>query len=72
MYRLSNDIIAIIVASIVRLKNIILFRINHFGMKPVSGGSPPMDRMDSIRAVVSWGEFVHITPRSLIVLDIVE
>lgn len=63
---------AIMVASIVRLKNTILFRISHFGMKPVSGGSPPRDKMVSVRADVSWGEAVHMVPRSLIVADAVE
>lgn len=63
---------AIRVASIVRLKNIILFRISHFGMKPVRGGRPPNDRMDSVRADVSWGVVVHIVPRSLIVEEAVE
>lgn len=63
---------AIRVASIVRLKNIILFRISHFGMKPVRGGSPPNDRIDSVRADVSWGVVVHIVPRSLIVEEAVE
>lgn len=53
MYRLSRDIMAMMVASIVRLKNTILFRMSHFGMKPVRGGSPPRDRMDSVRADVS-------------------
>lgn len=72
MYRLSRDMIAMTVASIVRLKNTILFRMSHFGMKPVRGGSPPRDRMDSVRADVSWGEAVHINPRSLIVVDVVE
>lgn len=72
MYRLSRDIMAMMVASIVRLKRTILFRISHFGMKPVSGGSPPRDRIDSVRADVSWGEAVHIIPRSLIVVDVVE
>lgn len=72
MYRLNKDIMAMMVASVVRLKNTILFRISHFGMNPVRGGSPPKDRIDSVRADVSWGEAVHITPRSLIVVDIVE
>lgn len=55
-----------------RLKNTILFKINHFGIKPVRGGSPPSDRIDSVRADVSWGEAVHIVPKSLIVVDVVE
>lgn len=63
---------AIIVASIVRLKNTILFRMSHFGMKPVRGGRPPSDRMDRVRADVSWGVVVHIVPRSLIVEEVVE
>lgn len=61
-----------VVAAIVRLNSTILFRMSHFGMKPVSGGSPPRERMDSVRADVSWGEAVHMVPRSLIVLDAVE
>lgn len=63
---------AIRVASIVRLKKIILFRINHFGIKPVSGGRPPRDKIDSVRADVSCGVVVHIVPRSLIVVEDVE
>lgn len=63
---------AIRVASIVRLKQTILFRISHFGIKPVRGGSPPRDKMVNVKADVSRGVVVHIIPRSLIVVDDVE
>lgn len=44
------------------------FRINHLGIKPVSGGSPPSAiRVISV-IVESVGEVVHIVPRSLVVL----
>lgn len=33
------------VASVVKLRAVILFRISHFGMKPVSGGRPVSDRI---------------------------
>lgn len=64
--------IAIRVASIVRLKNTILFRISHFGINPVRGGKPPRDRIDSVRADVNCGVVVHIVPKSLIVEEDVE
>lgn len=32
---------------------------SHFGMNPVSGGSPARDRSTSIRVVFSTGVFVH-------------
>lgn len=33
--------------------------INHFGMKPVSGGRPAKDRSVSIMVAFSMGVFVH-------------
>lgn len=36
-------------------------RINHFGKKPVNGGSPANDRRVSMRVVFSTGAFVHET-----------
>lgn len=33
------------VASVVKLRAVILFRISHFGMKPVRGGRPVSDRI---------------------------
>lgn len=44
---------AIRIASVVRLNIIILFRISHFGMNPVSGGRPPKERMVIVRIDVS-------------------
>lgn len=37
-------------ASVVKLKAVILFRISHFGINPVRGGSPARDRM--VRSVI--------------------
>lgn len=46
------------------------FRISHFGIKPVSGGSPP-NAIRVISVIVeSVGEIVHIIPKSLVVLVI--
>lgn len=68
-YRLRRDIIAMIVASIVMLNITILFRISHFGMNPVSGGSPPIDRIVTVRIDASCGDVIHVVPISLIVVD---
>lgn len=44
------------------------FRINHLGIKPVSGGSPPSAIRVIIVIVESAGEIVHVIPKSLVVL----
>lgn len=54
------------------LNMIILFRMSHFGMNPVNGGSPPIDRIVAINAVVISGDVVHMVPISFIVVDDVE
>lgn len=72
MYRLSSDAIAIMVASVIMSNMTILFRMSHFGMNPVSGGSPPIDRIVVISAVVISGDVVHMVPISFIVVDDVE
>jgi len=41
-------------------------------MNPVSGGSPPIDRIVVISAVVISGDVVHMVPISFIVVDDVE
>lgn len=69
MYRLSREAMAIIVASIVIFRCIILFRISHFGMNPVIGGSPPVDKMVADRSSIRAGEEVHTVPMSFIVVD---
>lgn len=48
------------------------FRISHFGMKPVSGGSPPNAIRVIIVIVESVGEIVHNVPKSLVVLVVEE
>lgn len=68
-YRLSRDAMAIIVASAVMLNITILFRISHFGMKPVRGGSPPIDRIVIVSIDASCGDVIHVVPISLIVVD---
>lgn len=68
-YRLSRDAMAIIVASVVMLNMTILFRISHFGMKPVRGGSPPIDRIVIVSIDASCGDVIHVVPMSLIVVD---
>jgi len=68
-YRLSSDVMAIIVASVVKLNIIILFRMSHFGIKPVSGGRPPIDRIVIVMIDASCGEVIHVVPMSLIVVD---
>lgn len=55
-----------------KLKEIILFKISHFGMNPVRGGRPPRERIVMLVAAVRCGEVVHKVPRSLIVVDVVE
>lgn len=63
---------AIVAASVIMSNIIILLRISHFGMNPVSGGSPPIDRIVAISAVVISGDVVHMVPISFIVVDDVE
>lgn len=70
-YRLINDVIAIRVASMVMLWVVMLFRINHFGINPESGGSPPSDSIVVDSIIMVWGELVHIVPISLIVVEVV-
>lgn len=41
---------AIRVASMIMLREVILLRISHFGINPVSGGSPARDRV--VRSMV--------------------
>lgn len=43
-------------------------RISHFGIKPVSGGSPPSDKRMSGVNEVRTGAFVHAVDRVLIVV----
>lgn len=71
MYRLSRDVMAIRIASIIRFIEIILLRMSHLGINPVSGGRPLSERMVIDRAKVSWGVDVHMLPRSLIVVEVV-
>lgn len=70
-YRLSRDITAIKVASMVILRETILFRISHFGINPERGGSPPRDKIAVDKIIMMYGELVHIVPISLIVVDAV-
>lgn len=56
------------VASVVRLRAVILFRMSHFGMNPVRGGRPARDRMISSVISIRCGEVVHMIPMSLIVV----
>lgn len=72
MYRLSTDVRAMIVASVTMLNIIILFRMSHFGMNPVSGGSPLSDRMVRVKIDASCGDRVHMVPMSFTVEDDVE
>lgn len=60
------------VAIIVRLCEVSSCKISHFGINPVSGGSPPNDisRISVREAVV--GEVVHVVVISLMVFDEVE
>lgn len=44
-YRLGREDMAMRVASVVRLKAVILLRISHFGINPVRGGRPVNDRI---------------------------
>lgn len=60
---------AIVVASAVMLNITILFRISHFGMNPVRGGRPPIDRIVIVSIDASCGDVVHMAPMSLIVVD---
>lgn len=62
---------AIKVASVVMFREVMLFKISHFGMNPDSGGSPPSDRMEEVRMIMVYGELVHMVPISLIVIEIV-
>lgn len=55
-------------ASVVRLRVVILFRMSHFGMKPVRGGRPVSDRIVISKISVRWGEIVHMVPMSLMVV----
>lgn len=68
-YRLSRDVMAISVASGIILLEVILFKISHFGMNPDRGGSPPRESIVVDRAIMVWGVFVHMVPRSLMVID---
>lgn len=70
-YRLSRDVKAIRVASIIILLDIILFKINHFGINPRRGGSPPMDRMIVDKTIIMYGDLVHMVPMSLMVVEVV-
>lgn len=45
-------------------------KINHFGMKPVSGGRPPSDRRVRGMRDVRMGALVHDVARVLIVVDL--
>lgn len=69
IYKLSRDIMAIVVASIVMPNIIILFKISHFGIKPVRGGRPLIDRIVIVSIDVSCGDVVQVVPMSLIVVD---
>lgn len=60
---------AIVVASAVMLNITILFRISHFGMNPVRGGRPLIDRIVIVSIDASCGDVVHMVPMSLIVVD---
>lgn len=41
-------------------------RISHFGIKPVSGGSPPRERSVRVVVIVRRGAFDHFSVRALI------
>lgn len=56
------------VASVVRLRVVILFRMSHFGMNPVRGGRPARDRVVSSIISIRWGEVAHMVAMSLIVV----
>lgn len=56
------------VASVVKLRVVILFRISHFGIKPVRGGRPVSDRIVTNIINIKWGEVVHMVPMSLMVV----
>lgn len=60
---------AIIRASTVIFRCIILFRINHFGMNPVIGGNPPKERTVIESRSIMVGELDHIIPMSFIVVN---
>lgn len=47
----------------------ILFRINHFGINPVVGGSPPIDRTVDDRISMVVGDSNQIVPMSFIVFN---
>lgn len=70
-YKLSRDVIAIRVASTTMLLDTMLFRINHFGINPRRGGSPPRDRIIVDEIIIMYGDLVHRVPISLIVIDVV-
>lgn len=70
-YRLSKDVMAINVASVVIFVAVSLLRISHLGIKPESGGSPPRDSSVVDRIIMVCGELVHMVPRSLIVVEVV-
>lgn len=71
---------AIIVAMMVMCCLVSSWRINHFGINPVSGGRPASDMRVSIIRVFMVGSFVHdviiveilFVFRSLIIRNIVE
>lgn len=46
----------------------ILLRINHLGINPASGGSPPRERIVSAMRIIRCGEVVQIVPISLTVI----
>lgn len=46
-------------------------KINHFGVKPVSGGRPPSDMSVIIIIIISGGAYDHIVPISISVFVVV-
>lgn len=70
-YRLIREVMAIRIASTVMFREVMLFKISHFGINPESGGSPPSDRMEADRMIMVYGELVHMVPMSLIVIEVV-
>lgn len=59
------------VASITIFIEVILLRISHFGINPVSGGKPPRESIVSVTTIIRCGEVVQAVPISLIVVIVV-